>query len=278
VVSNKKLTNAEKIALEEAMIKVSPKGFDENKNLRSPVGYKEYEKILAELDQKLGRKSIFSQQRRDYLNRKPTTYADALDEFKEIINKDKVTNAYGRLFADYMGITAGFFPVFIIISLFIRDRKKKTKERKNIKVDLLAKYAAACLCVLLPYMSIATHATYIFYNIGKNYGYPVDVFAFYKYTLLWIGPTILFTLALSMLTYKISKSFILTIGTQFALWGIAITTLGGDYRLFRYMIRFNELGYYDSYIKWKESIMINRIFFVIVSLILLAILLWPREE
>ena len=30
-------------------------------------------------------------------------------EFNTIVEKDKITNAYARLFADYMGITAGFF-------------------------------------------------------------------------------------------------------------------------------------------------------------------------
>lgn len=267
----KKLSDTQRTSIETAMKKISSEGTDENGDLINPVSYKEYELVLDQLDQELGDKTTFSKQYRDELYLQNKTYDAAMKKFNTILYKDKMTNAYGRIFSDYMGIAAGLYPAFIVIAMFLRDKKKKVTDliiHKKISpiTYVLSRYSAICICLLIGYLLLATHSTYVFYKIGKNYNYTVDLWAFYKYTLTWIAPTVLFTAAISMLLLTIFNKISLTIIAQFVLWFFSIQTLGGDYGLHRFILRFNYLGNYNNYLLWKPAIITNRIFFTILSL------------
>ncbi|WP_432662037.1 hypothetical protein R9X47_15855 [Wukongibacter baidiensis] len=274
--SYKKLSPSQSSSIQSAMEKISPKGMDENRNLIDPVSYSEYEKILDELDGELKDTTVFSKQYRHLLYSQNKSYNDALEEFNEILSKDKLTNAYGRLFSDYLGISAGLYPVFIVIATFLRDKKRKVidlihnRELSPITY-ILSRYSAICICLFAGYLLLATHSTYVFYSISRHYNYLVDIGAFYKYTLTWIAPTVLFTVAISILIFTILDRALPTIVIQAILWFSSMGTLGGDYGFNRFMVRFNSLGDYENYILWRPEILSNRLFFTIVSLVIISI-------
>lgn len=272
----KPLSKDQRTSIDKAMKSISLKGIDENGSLTDPVSYQEYESIIDKLDADLNDTTIFSKKHRDMLYVENMTYKDAMMEFDEILNNDKLTNAYGRYFSDYMGITAGLYPLFIVMAVFLRDRKKGDVPLLNNKElsprsYILSRYCAICISILAGYLLLATHSTYVFYNIGKSFNYLIDFGAFYKYTLTWIAPTVLFTVACSMLLFTIFNRILPTIVIQTSLWFFSMQTLGGDYRLLRSIIRFNTLGNHETYLQWKSTIMTNRIFFTTLSFMIIAI-------
>jgi len=272
----KQLSDDQRASLERAIKRISPKGLDKNGDIINPISYEEYEIILDELEEELADTTIFSKKYRNKIYWQNKTYNEAVEDFNEILLKDKITNAYARYFSDYMGITAGLYPIFIVLTVFLRDRKKNISrliyDKKISPITyILSKYSAICICLLICYLLLAAHSTYVFYNIGKNYNYLMDLGAFYKYTLTWIAPTIMFTTALSMLLFIIINKMSLTIVIHLVLWFISLQQLCGDYKLYKYIIRFNSLGDYKSYILWKPAIIGNRIFFTILSLMIIII-------
>lgn len=286
-----KLNDKEKAYVKEAMDKIAEEDYiDNNDNKLIDVSYEQYLKIMEDLNKKLGGSTCFDPKEKDTWLNEPRTYEEQVKEFKEILEKDKLTNAAAREAADYMGITAGFFPIFLAAYILLKDKNSKYKKMERKDADsvrnissysyILSKYLALCIAVLIPYILISTYHTVIFYNIAKVNNYDIEVMAFYKYTIGWITPTILFTVAVGMFTSTILSSGIAAILIQFFLWIFSVMTLGGDYSLYRFVIRFNKFGMYSKYIEWSKAILINRIFYVFFSLIIVLLTgyIWTRKK
>ncbi|MFZ5354687.1 MAG: ABC transporter permease [Bacillota bacterium] len=243
------------------------------------IGYEEYKELLKKLDKELGGNTYYSEKNIDALKRRPMTYAEAVEEFEKLKEKDKLTGAYGRVFADYMGVVAGFFPIFIAAFLLTRDRRSNMYEliysrRVSSLSYVFSKYVALLITTLVLFLIPATHATYSFAQVAAVKGYTIDVMAFYKYTIVWILPTLMFTIASGMLSSIVFGNGIVSIVIQFILWVFSMLPLVGDYGLGKMVIRFNELGLYDSYMKWLPSITVNRIFYMCMSLLLTGAAAW----
>ena len=104
------LSEKQKQIMKEAMDRL---GVYEGNDIHIKVSYEEYLDLIRQLDKDLGGSTYYGDRYRSLILREPMTYEDALREYEDIKTKDKITNAYGRVFADYMGITAGLFPVFV---------------------------------------------------------------------------------------------------------------------------------------------------------------------
>jgi hypothetical protein len=245
-------------------------------NIELKVSYEEYLNIVRKLDKDLGGNTDYSDKNRKMILNRSMTYEEALQEFNNIINKDKITNAYGRLFSDYMGIAAGFFPIFLSAFILTRDKRSRMYElvySRSVKSHtyVLAKYTALVIVMFLGYLIAATHATVKFACFASQNNYIIDYFAFYKYTFAWILPTLMFTTAFGMLISIIFGNGIAAVPAQFILWITSLLPLGGNYALTKILIRFNTAGSYNNYIVWKNDIIINRIFYIILSLALVYI-------
>jgi hypothetical protein len=284
----------ERQAIRDAMNKMTPSGADAlelsyeelaEKEFSFTIGYDEFLEVLRTLDRNLGGRTHYGDSMRGSLLTMERTYEEALAEFNTIVEKDKITNAYARLFADYMGITAGFFPAFIAAFILLKDRRRRMDEvicsrRVDSVAYVGAKYAVIVISVSIFYLVLATHATTGFHHFAKENGYAIDYFAFYKYSLIWIVPTLAFTVSLGMLVSVVFNSGIPAIPLQFAAWLISIMPLSGDYRLFKYIIRFNQVASNDVYARFSPDIANNRLFFTLVSAVLfaLAVYIWSKRR
>lgn len=283
---NVNLSEEEKQYIKEAMDKIAPEEYlEKNDEKLIKVSYEEYLNIVRDLDKKLGGATFYADKNREGIVNEPKTYEDAVKDYKDLLEKDKVTNAAGRLFSDYLGITAGVFPVFLSAFILMKDKRNKMQElicSRSISsyTYVLSKYAALCTALMIPFLVFASYATFTFYKIAKVNNYTIDMLAFFKYTFYWIGPTILFTTALGMLISIVFNNGIIAIPIQFILWHSSLLPLSGDYSLSKFVIRFNTLGEYSNYIKWSSSIALNRIFYVIVSIILALITayIWSKKR
>lgn len=281
-----KLSNTQKQYVKNAMDKIAPEEYVDTDNPELlKVSYKEYLKIMNALDKKLGGSTRFSDKNKWSFLNEPKTYNDAIKEYTEVLNRDRITNAAGREVADYMGITAGLFPVFIAAFILMRDKRSRMQElicsRSVSSITYItSKFAALSAAICIPYFILSTLYTVSYLMMAHINHYMVDIMAFYKYTALWIIPTILFTVSLGMFISAALSSGIAAVPIQFILWIYSVSSLEGNYSLDRFIIRFNEFGNYSSYIKWQNAILINRIFYTLISIILIlaASFIWSKKR
>lgn len=263
-----KLNDNEKKYLKSAIDKIYT--FDSENNLKLKVSYDEYLDILKNLDDNLGNETIYVNPEKCGLYNEEISNENAEKIYKDAMEKDKFTNAYGRIFADYMGIIAGFFPVFISAFVFIREQKQNDYEKKyKSKISfgryILAKYLGMCICIIGCYFVLATYTTLSYFKFGLDTNFVIDKMAIYKYTFSWIGPTVLFTTAFGMFIAGIFNNAVAAIVIQLILWFNSIKDLSGEYNLMHCVIRFNKFGEYDTYLQFKTAIIENRIFYTIIS-------------
>lgn len=276
-----KLDDIEKNYLKVAIDKIYD--FDNENNLEIKVSYNEYLDILSDLDKNLNGNTIYGDPHKYGLLYDEISLKNAEKTYNDIMEKDKFTNAYGRLFADYMGITAGFFPVFLSAFIFKREKKKNEYEKtysSNVSFSkyILAKYIGICICIMGCYFLLATYTTLAYLKFAFDSNSVIDRMAIYKYTFAWIGPTVLFTTAFGILISAIFDNPIAAIIVQLILCISSIHNLIGQYGLTKYVIRFNIFGEYDNYLQWEPAILQNRIFYAILSfaVILLSSYVWTR--
>lgn len=267
------LTREQKKELMYYMKKIAPKGIEKDKKVEIATSYQEFLDIMQELDKKLGGSSLYSDRYRPMITVRPKTYQEATEDFQKIVKIDKITNAYGRLLADYLGVTAGFFPVFLAAFVLTRDKRYKMtsliySRPVSIYTYVFAKYIGVVISVVLCYTIIATHATVVFAMIGFNNRYVIDIFGFYRYIAFWVLPTVLFVSALGIFISVVFGNGFVAIPLQFWIWVTSLLPLYGDYRFHKFVIRFNSLGRSDDYCMWKNDIQVNRVFYVIISLML----------
>lgn len=283
---NVKLSQEQKNLIKEVMDKLAPEGFkDKISDVKIQVDYSKYLELIDKLDKDLGGNTPFSKKNRKMYLSVPKTYEEALEDYKEIIEKDKLTNAAAREFSDYMGITAGFFVIFLSAFILSKDKRSRMQElicsRKITSYKyVIAKYLALIAAITLVYLTIATHATILFAKIGTANNINVDMLAFYKYTLWWIVPTVMFTTAVGMLISTIFNNGLVAVPIQFLLWMNSMLPLIGDYSLTKFVIRFNKFGMYREYVSNIRQISINRGFYVLLSMLVIfaAAYIWSLKR
>lgn len=272
------LSENQRSVLKQAIEQISPNG-SSNQKLQIKVSYEEYLNIIRQVDNKLGGSTIYSDKWRNTVLNRPMTFEEAVSNYESILYKDKLTNAFGRNFADYMGITAGLFPIFLSAFLLTRDRRTKVHEliySRSISSFkyVLSKYIGLCLVIVSCYFILAAYSTIIFSKMAASNNYLIDYYAFFKYTLTWIVPSVMFTVAMGMLISIIFGNGVVAIPVQFLLWMNSMLPLGGDYSFTKMIIRFNALGEYEKYMKWSSAIAANRIVYTIISVVVVLIATW----
>lgn len=214
-----------------------------------------------------------------------TPEEEAAANFNFKVNQEGLTNAYGRLFADYLGITAGLFPVFIAAFLLLRDHKFQMAELIRVRdVNALSyvwgKYLAVVVLLSGVYLLISCYPTFKFFQICQENDWIFHFWGFFKYTLAWVIPTMMFTVAIGMLIGQLTGSSLIVLVVQLILWFSNITTLSGNYSLGRFIIRFNSSDGYQLLLKSLPALWVNRIFFLIISVIcvFLVALIWRHGK
>lgn len=276
------LDSEQKAFFKSVIERMHPGGWDKVEpitKIKFDVKYKEYDKLLEELNTKLGGKTYYGKELREAFlkenfNKDNSTYEQRKSSFDSLLQNQSITQPYGRVFADYLGITAGILPLFLSAFVLTRDRRNQMHELiygRNISsiTYVVSKFIAISFLILICYLVLATHITIVFARLGSFYGYNIDYFAFYKYTIAWILPTILFSTALSMLLSIAFGNGIIAMPVQFIIWLLCLKPLSGGYEFFRPIIRYNLLTTYNEHSNWSVSICINRIFIFVAAILLI---------
>lgn len=245
-------------------------------NILSTVSYEKFLDIMDKIDDLLGGGSSFKRSNVEAGVKVDMTYEQALQEYKDIVEKDRVTSAYARLFCDYMGIMLGILPVFLAIARQLRDKRAKVVEVIYSKAIpaykiILSRFLANALMVLIPLLLIGLVPYSQSVYQAEYLGASADLLAFVKYTLGWLMPTVLFTLAVGFLFTELSNSVLAAL-LQGICWFTAIfsatNNLVGHVGM-NLIPRFNKLGGYDIYKNIYPDLIKNRIGYTVISVLLL---------
>lgn len=258
---------------------------DGTSEIKSKVKYKEFSKYMGEVDDILGGGSSYNPK---YLYRNaevPMTYEDAVEEYESIINNDKVSRAYARLFCDYMGIVLAILPTFLVVTRALKDKRSKAEEvifskKASSTVIILSRYISMVVMILIPLILISITLTLQSIYCASTNGVTADYFAFIKGIFGWLLPTILFTLSLGFLLSEIISAPIVIL-IQGGVWLLNI--FAGGFNLvgkvgINLIPRFNAIGCYDVYVKVFYELIINRIIYSVASILIMIITIFLYDK
>lgn len=239
---------------------------------------------LEEINRLAGGNTIYGKKWRKIVGREEIYYKQELERLKTKINHG-ITRAYGRLFADYLGIAAGFFPLFIGAFLISRDRRTGMEELIRVRkinpyLYIGGKIAGVFLILSIFYLLLSLIPTYNFYQICMENGWDFHIFGFVKYTAGWILPTLLFVLAVTVFITEFVGNPLIALGIQLIWLFRSMMPLKGNYSLSKFIIRFNSSESFELYQKAISDILVNRLFYLGLSLVLivLAARIWQAKN
>lgn len=258
---------------------------EERKDMDSAAALQYYNQKLDSIDDMLGGDTVFSKENRGFTSRRKNTLEEEQRVFNEILYKERYTNPYARYLCDYLGVVAGILPVLYAAFLFSRDRKERVQDfimvspQKSSAIVGKRMLSVAAVFFMWFYLIAAVATTYFAY-VAYRFGYEMDMFAFFKYVTVWIVPTVLFTVSLSVFLDLLFKSSMLVVLVQIVVFFVSIKDLMGGYTLWKPIIRFNAIGRYDLYEEGRYAIYANRGCIFIASLLLFfgAVLLYERRR
>lgn len=212
----------------------------------------------------------------------PAEYEDAMKEYKNLIERDKFTRGYARLFSDYLGIILGIMPVFVVVTRCMRDRRAKMQEliyvRKVSSVTvILSRYLSMVVIMLLPVIFAAFYTLIQCIGYTKGMDISIDYFAFISAAFVWLLPEIMAVSALGMFLTELTDIAI-AILVQMIWWFISIfmqagELVSGNFRL-HLVIRHNSAMDYQVFADHFQEFVINRVFYTGFALICVALSVW----
>jgi len=253
------------------------------------VTYDEYKEKMRQVDKILG--GIYGATKFQSNSSVPMTYEEKLEEYNGFMSYDRITGAYARLFCDYMGIVAALFSVFVPVAFLMRDKRAKANElifSRDIssKKLILVRYAAMVFMMLMPFIVLSSFPSVYLIAFAFKNNMPVDIFAFLKYIVAWILPTLMTTAAVALIITTITDGP-LALAVQF-IWSFISLTLGGFaaynngtgdliYYGMNLLIRHNSLNL-QFYKENLTQIALNRIFYTTLSLALVVLTIYIYEQ
>lgn len=242
------------------------------------ITYGEFLEIMEEVSDMIGRGSNYDKENLRKHAQVKMTYEQALSEYEDILYKDKVSGAYARLFCDYIGIILGLLPVFFSAARVWKDKRSRVKEvvyakKAGTAAIVCSRYLGIVIMIFLPVLLLSFLPMSKAVYIARVAGVEADYFAFLKYALGWLLPTVLFVTALSYAITELTESFLsILIGT--AVWFIALfSSIDLQNAGWNLVPRFSSLGEYSLFSDMVPQLMVNRIFYTVLALLVLALTL-----
>lgn len=282
---NVKLNKEDTKRIEDILYKTTGKSLSELDKLRktekwseihfssSSKDYASFKVLMEQANNIIGEQSNYSKKNLRRFGVRAITYEEAMKTYKDLIEKDKITNGFARLFCDYMGLVMGLFPVFVVVSFFMKDRKSNMKQviysrRVSSTKLILSRYSALVIMMMVPIFLLASISTLQAASFSGKLNLTVDYFAFFKYSIGWLMPTLMAVTAVGMFLTLLTETAI-AIPVQMIWWYSSISKdiLIGSYDLSQLMIRFNTIKERDEFVSIINNIFLNRMLFILISVI-----------
>ena len=248
----------------------------------SQVTYEHFKELMRKMEAIIGEKgSQYSPEMMiTYFGMSEMTYEEALEEYNQTINQDKVTGGFARLFCDYMGLALGLYPVFLVVIIWMKDRMSNATEliySRNISSTklVLSRYLAGITMVLIPVLLLSLESLVPLISFGAKNGIQIDCFAYIKYIVWWLLPEVMVVCAIGMFFTLLTDSPI-AIVLQFLWWMVdkGATGLSGDTKLTTLMIRHNTLRGYETIQEGLQIICMNRLLMAGIGILFVILSIW----
>ena len=241
------------------------------------LSYGRFCELMDEADRILGGGSDYGEGSRG--GTEPRTYEDALKEYQDLTEKDRLTGGYARLFCDYMGIFLGLLPVFLAVTRGLRERRSGMQEliysRKCSSAAIIfSRYAAMLVMLLIPVLLLSLPLLMQCLRYASSSGIAADPWAFVKYTFGWLMPTVMAAAAVGMFFTELTDTAFAVL-VQGAWWFITVftgaDTLHGGMYGWNLIPRHNTAMNYAGYQEGFSQLAANRIMYVLLALALAAL-------
>ncbi len=241
--------------------------------------YEQFTDLMDEADKILGGGSNYGKEYREKNAQVPKTYEEAVKEYDALLEKDRLTGGYARLFCDYMVIFLGILPVFLAVTRGLRDRRSMMQEliytRKCSSLTVIvSRYLAMIVMLTLPVLILSLNPLLKCMSYAGKAGIAADMLAFVKYTFGWLLPTIMVVSALGMLLTELTDTAAAVL-VQGAWWFIAVfsgadSLRGGMYGWSltpRHNTELNWQGFHDGF----AQLAANRLLYTAAALLLVVL-------
>ncbi|AJD32574.1 MULTISPECIES: ABC transporter permease [Clostridium] len=245
--------------------------------VKDNIKFQEFSEKMNKIDDILGGGSYYNSKKLYGNGEAKRTYEDALKDYESIINNDKVSRAYARLFSDYMGIVLAILPIFLAVTRVLKDKRAKAAQvifskKCSSTVIILSRYLAIISMIIFPLILISiTPTLQSIYSADSN-GITADYFAFIRAIFGWLMPSVLVTVSMGFFLTELTNGPV-AILVQGIWWFVSIS-LGGSNLVgnvgMNLIPRFNALGSYDIYNKIFNELVINRVLYSIVAIVLIV--------
>lgn len=252
--------------------------------LSDDISYEEFKECMKQADDLIGGGSYYSENNLLNYSYVATTYEEAVTNYNLIVNEDKFTGAYARLFCDYIGIILSILPVFIAVAICLKDKRAKMNDliyvRKTSSFKLiLSRYFAVVISVMLPTVILAYISNSTVW--GQYSGIALDYLAPLKYALGWLMPSVMIAAAIGMFFTELTGTPI-AIAIQGLWWFIDLNAgvgrLRGVHTLFELTPRHNSLGNTQIFLDEFHTLVKNRLIIAGAALLLVAVTVIIYEQ
>ena len=249
----------------------------ESIGINSDLSNEEFKELMEIADRTIGKGSyygkVFLEGKFGYAER---DYDVALEEYNLIIEEDRISGAYARHFSDYIGIVLGMLPVFLAVGIWYLDKTSKSGELFYVRSVKSKNIVWGRYFAMLVSLSILIFAMATYYNIRviSHFGIQnIDIIAYYKYTIIWLIPTMMVSLAVGTLV-TIATDSPLGVIVQLVWSFLDIVSnfaaiQGGGYGM-SLILRHNTVGNTLAYMNNINEILVNRFIYVVIALIMVA--------
>lgn len=252
--------------------------------LSDNISYEEFKECMKQADDLIGGGSNYSENKLLNYSYVAITYEEAVTNYNLIVNEDKFTGAYARLFCDYVGIILSILPVFIAVAICLKDKRAKMNDliyvRKTSSFKLiLSRYFAVVISVMLPTVILAYISNSTVW--GQYSGMALDYLAPLKYALGWLMPSVMIAAAIGIFFTELTGTPI-AIAIQALWWFIDLNAgvgrLRGVHTLFELTPRHNSLGNTQIFLDEFHTLVTNRLIIAGAALLLVAVTVIIYEQ
>lgn len=249
------------------------------------ISYNDFKERMSDIDRMIGKGSMYSMEIMvKYFGIEEMSYEEAENEFSEMIRYDHLTGGFARLFCDVMAKWMGILPVFLAVFLWLKDITSKSsiliyaKKTSSLKLVII-RYISEIILILLPVILLTFESLIPLARFAKENNYGIDYMAYLKYTVLWLMPTLMVVLASGIFVTVLTDSPV-AILVHIIWWFIdrGVTSLSGGTSFFALMLRHNTLREAEVIKAQEDMILANRLFYVILSFILLGFTVYILER
>ncbi|MGN0144375.1 MAG: hypothetical protein ACI398_05285, partial [Clostridium sp.] len=240
--------------------------------------YDRFKELMSEVNDMVGNGSSYDPNGFYSYSYVPLSYENAVREYNNFLNKDGISSGLARLFCDYMGILVSLYPIFIVVLMFLKDKKNNMHEIiYSSKITdfklIINRYIAIVAMSFLPVIVLAIISTgTLWYRVPSDLIQYFDYFSFIKYSFEWLLPSIMIVTSIGMIVTLITDGFF-AIVLQILWWLYSMFNAGviGKYALSFIIIRFNSTENRQVYFDNINAIFVNRMFYIILSIILVIL-------